>query len=110
MLSVGHKICSVGFLALCQLALQAEAGTYILKCDHGRAKAEWHDFDRQRKLTKGIDHLGTICNDDHCMGGRCDDLLAQESSPATLDQSQLRVDLVRSVNRQVKDRGLIQCG
>mmetsp|Transcript_7788 Transcript_7788/g.13425 ORF Transcript_7788/g.13425 Transcript_7788/m.13425 type:complete len:252 (-) Transcript_7788:8-763(-) len=71
--------------------------------------AEGDDLHRQRERAKGIDLLGRVGDDDHLVARRSHDLLVQKRAAAALDQVQVRVVLVGSVDRQVQPAHLVEC-
>jgi len=73
-----------------------------------RRKAEGNDLDRQRKPSERTNVLGAVGDDNHAGGGRCNDLLAQQSPPAALDQDEVGADLVGAVDRQIEFRRVIE--
>ena len=74
----------------------------------GRRKPERNDLDRQRKGAEPRDDLGRIRDDDHPLRGGGDDLLAQQRAAAALDQPELGIDLVGTVDRQIELWDLVQ--
>ena len=87
---------------------EAEAGEGAFDMAARRREAEGNDLDRQRKGAEHANQLGRIGDHRHPLRGRGDDLLAQQRAAAALDQSQLRIDFVRSVDRQIELRKLVQ--
>ena len=87
---------------------KADAGDGAFDMAPRRRKAERNDFDRQRKRPEHWDQLGRIGDHRHPLRGRGDDLLAQERAAAALDQPELRIDLVRPVDRQIELGDVIQ--
>src|SRR5580704_18658157 len=75
----------------------------------GRREAKWNDLDRQWKRAEPWHELGRIGDDDHALRGRGDDLLAQQRPAAALDQTELGIDFVGPVDRQVELRNVVKC-
>src|SRR5271170_4281575 len=74
----------------------------------GRREAKWNDLDRQWKRAEPWHELGRIDDDDHALRGGGDDLLAQQRPAAALDQIELGIDFVGTVDRQVEFRQLVE--
>src|SRR5580704_12323622 len=75
----------------------------------GRREAKWNDLDRQWKRAEPRHELGRIGDDDHALRGGGDDLLAQQRPAAALDQTELGIDFVGPVDRQVELRNVVKC-
>ena len=76
----------------------------------GGLPTERNHLHRQRKRPELRHFLGSIGDHDHLVAGRGHDLFLQQRRPAALDQTQIQVELIRTVNRQVQPFDIIQRG
>src|SRR5438093_13706124 len=65
---------------------------------------EGSDFHRQRAGAEALHQLRVVGDDDEARGCLFDDLLAQKRAATPLDQAQIRIDLVRAVDRSEERR------
>src|SRR5690606_30324295 len=91
-----------GRTAQLQLPLGAVGGEHCRDGPLRGAQAETVDFNWERIAAEGIDELAGIGDHDHLVGGRRDDLLAQQGTAAALDEVHVGVDLVGAIHGEVE--------
>jgi hypothetical protein len=84
------------------------AGSELLHAACDEARREGQDLEREGPRAQAIDELRVVDYDDEALGHLCHDLLARVGTAAPLDQVELRVHLVRSVDRDVEPVQLVR--
>ncbi len=102
----GHLASMIGWpLSVRTRAALAQAGIGAQRRheaqDGGLAQVDDLDGERER-AAQDVDLFGSVRHDHHAARGRGDDLLPGQCPTAPLDEAELRVDLVGTVDGQVE--------
>src|SRR3974390_2600672 len=101
---------SMAVLALAQRQHARLRAEHRLNREPRRTRADWCDFDRQRKPAEHVDTFAFVANHDHPRRRGRDDLLPQQRSAAAFYQREIRRDLVGAVDGEIERRRFVERG